>query len=272
MDRRSWSSPLKEQRLGSHINKRDTQDSMRERSVGAPHLGKPLRVRCYWNYGDLRAQEDNFIHWALTFFLAWSSKTQPNHSMIGLSGWWTPDWPTPANFVRLSPKAHCQKSISHYTRDGYCLENTEVIWCLSQPSTRRQRGFIPDLPCATRSWLNCGLIQFFQFFLYWFNFFVKISTCSGCNSTIWWLATIPLLLWLPLPLLLPLPLPLPLQSQVCFCWTCDCRKSIKKPKAHTKKTVETGWEKENSEEYFLVMSTCGASRLKKSKFTFKQGQ
>jgi len=34
----------------------------------------------------------------------------------------------------LSPKAHCQTSISFHKRDRHCLEDTKVTWCLSYPN------------------------------------------------------------------------------------------------------------------------------------------
>jgi len=64
-----------------------------------------------------------------------------------------------------SPKAHYRK-VSHF--DEHCLEDT---------GARRRRGFIPELPRATRSRPNFGR------FVFLYSFVFKIPTCGGRKST-----------------------------------------------------------------------------------------
>ena len=46
-----------------HQQRRDKQNSMGKRSLGAPHLWKPSRLRHHFNYRVLRGHRDNSIQW-----------------------------------------------------------------------------------------------------------------------------------------------------------------------------------------------------------------
>jgi len=83
----------------------------------------------------------------------------------------------------LSMKAHRQKSILFRNCDVHCLEDTEVIWCLSCPGARRRKGFSPEL----RSPYGHDQIRGDAFFIQSFSFF---STCGCHKSKISRLATV----------------------------------------------------------------------------------
>jgi len=113
----------------------------------------------------------------------------------------------------LNPKAHCQKSISSHTRDGHCLEDTGVTWCLSYPWARRRRGFSSELSRETRHDQTSGDFVLIRIIPKLRLAASQVDDYATCERP---------------------------ASQVGFCSTCDRRKSKKQPKKWEKKTGKTG--------------------------------